>query len=119
MTTVAKARNTSVSLEIPEPTWRPITKWLRTFLDRDRRKPHQALPLTQLQAISDQARHHGSRTKKPLQLTMPVDSWQTLASQISHWLECPDILRPLAPDPPCDAFSDLLDIIENAEADTP
>ena len=119
MTTVSRTQNRSLSLELPEATWRPITNWLRSFLDKDRRRPHQALPLTQLQAITDQARHHGARTKRPLQLTMPQDSWQTLASQISHWLDCPDILRPLAPDPPCEAFSSLLDIIEKAEADGP
>ena len=112
MTTATKKANAARTIVLPPETWKPIARWLASFLDRDRRIPRNSLPLTQLQAIADQARRHGIRSKRPLRLTMPEDSWNTLANRIPEWTENPATFTAACPPPPADALSALLDLID-------
>lgn len=112
MTTATKKANAARTIVLPSETWKPIAQWLASFLDQDRRTPRNSLPLTQMQAIADQARRHGIRSKRPLRLTMPDDSWNTLADRIPIWADNPAALTPACPPPPADALSALLDLIE-------
>ena len=100
MTTATTKPNAARSIMVPPHTWKPIANWLASFLDQDRRRPQRNLPLTQLQAISEQARRHGLRSKRPLRLTMPEDSWNTLANFIHEREADPGAGAARLPEPP-------------------
>ena len=117
MTTATKKANATRSIILPPEIWKPIAQWLDTFLHRERRIPHDHLPLIQLQAIADQSRRHGLRSKRPLKLTMPNDSWSTLAHRIRDWTDNPPTLvRACAPHP-AQALSALMELIDAENQD--
>ena len=112
MTTATTKPNTTRSITVPPETWKPIAQWLASFLDQDRRRPQCNLPLTQLQAISDQARRNGLRSKRALTLTMPEDSWETLALFIQDRTADPSPVPPGCPAPPPEPLARLLQLVD-------
>ena len=119
MTTTVKPDNAPSSLSIPAETWVPISSWLTPALARDHRNPGRTLPLTQIQAIADQSRHLRPASRCPLNLTMPKDSWHTLANQLRTWSTNPETLLLIAKHPPTAALADLLNLIDNSDQPTP
>ena len=114
-TTIHRPRNEPRTLTLPPDTWQPIATWLNRN-DRSAGPTRTGIIApTQLQAFTEQAGQEG-RPGHHLAITMPQDSWDRLAAQLTFWTTTPAVIQTRNPSgkAPQGALKALAEAIQRA-----